>query len=322
MAGRKANRKSNRGKGKNAKKAPKKATIKKVQFKTEYKDRVSSVHSSTLSTNPAPWDPFTHSPQNSQILMPHSFLANWSQGTSNGQIDGNQINARFLNMKVELDFSDLPTVVRSEIAVPPNVQVYHDQNYHIVIRQCLILDDISEHLNKTYTNSNSGRTQPAFDGITAGSAPIDLVTDLTRRALNRQLVKSDFLSYQRRQDTKVRVLKKITVKGNLNKRFTTENVVATQVKIMEHDEADATYNLLRRPYPTPNQMFSFNWKMPKEKMTLQPVIGTNSALQGHWPGKSWIPCVLVTCERDTVDVDLATHPLRIKQISHFTYTDN
>jgi hypothetical protein len=254
--------------------------------------------------------------------MPHSFLANWSQGTSNGQIDGNQINARFLNMKVELDFSDLPTVVRSEIAVPPNVQVYHDQNYHIVIRQCLILDDISEHLNKTYTNSNSGRTQPAFDGITAGSAPIDLVTDLTRRALNRQLVKSDFLSYQRRQDTKVRVLKKITVKGNLNKRFTTENVVATQVKIMEHDEADATYNLLRRPYPTPNQMFSFNWKMPKEKMTLQPVIGTNSALQGHWPGKSWIPCVLVTCERDTVDVDLATHPLRIKQISHFTYTDN
>ena len=37
----------------------------------------------------------------------------WNQGTKNGMIDGNQINGRYLSMKVRLDFSDLPPFVRT-----------------------------------------------------------------------------------------------------------------------------------------------------------------------------------------------------------------
>lgn len=326
MAGRKAKRAPTRGKGRkrrsgNGKKATKMTVAKQNQFRTEYKDRISPTLSSDIKSNPSPWNPDTHGPLNSQILLPHALFEYWTQGTSNGQIDGNQINAKFLNMKLEMDFSDLPAIVRStgDPAIPQ-----YDQNYHIVIRQCLILDDISEHLDKTYTNSNSRRTQFAFDSI--ATTPLELVANMTKRALNRQLIKSDYLSYQRRQDTKVRVLKKIHVKGNLNKRFNTENITAVKVEVTPTDSDEFT--VFSRPYPTPNQYFSFNWKMPKEKMTLQPVIGTTSGdppvtqLVGHWPGKAWIPCVVVTCERDVVDHDIDLHPLRLKQISHFTYTDN
>jgi hypothetical protein len=150
--------------------------------------------------------------------------------------------------------------------------------------------------------------------------------EVANKALNRQKVKADFLTYQRRQDTKVRVLKKIKVKGKLNQRFGVANDTAVKVEVAPTDSGQ--YTVLQRPYPTPNQHFTFNWKMPKDKIQLQPVIGTTSgdppetALVGHWAGKSWIPCVMVSCERDSADYDVASHPLRVSQISHFTYTDN
>jgi hypothetical protein len=260
-------------------------------------------------------------------MLPHAMFNNWQNGTQNGQIDGNQINARYLNMKVELDFSDLPVMVRSEANTVPAL----DQNYHIVIRQCLILDDIRDFLRETYYNSNSRRDQPAFDGTVHSppqdNTPLDKTIDVVRRALNRQFVESDFLSYQRRNDSKVRVLKKIIVKGNLNKRFGTENMTAVKVETTEPAEPPV-YTLKTRPYSTPNQHFSFNWKMPKDKMTLQPVISLDDStppiktLMGYYPGKTWIPCVMVSCKRDVADYDIAAHPLRVRQISHFTYTDN
>lgn len=310
-----------------AKKKPKKAVIKQNQFKTEFKDKISQVFLNTIVGNPTNWDPAVHSPKDSTVMLPHALFNNWTQGTQNGQIDGNQINARFLNMKVELDFSDLPVIVRTQDGTVPSI----DQNYHIVIRQCLILEDISDFLRETYYNSNSRRTQPAFDGTVhtppQDNTPLDKTIDVVRRALNRQFVESDFLSYQRRNDSKVRVLKKIIVKGNLNKRFGTENMAAVKVETIEPSDPPV-YTLKTRPYPTPNQYFSFNWKMPKEKITLQPVISLDGStppiktLVGHYPGKMWIPCVMVSCKRDVADYDIAAHPLRVRQISHFTYTDN
>ena len=228
-------------------------------------------------------------------------------------------------MKVELDFSDLPVTVRTSGTGLRN----EDQNYHIVIRQCLVLDDISEHLNKSFLNVKSGRTIPAFNaltGVPTDPIPIDLMKDVAHKALNRQKLKADFLTYQRRQDTKVRVLKKIVVKGNLNKRFGQQNDVPVKVEVSATGSGE--YSFLQRPYATPNQHFTFNWKMPKYKIQVQPVIGTTTGdppvttLSGYWPGKSWIPCVMVSCERDVSDHDLEDHPLRVSQISHFTYTDN
>ncbi len=298
-------------------KKPKKAVVKQNAFRTEYKDRISSITTSQIAANPdtaQPSDP----PLDSQNLLPHAFFNTYTQGSSNGQIDGNQINARFLSMKVELDFSDLPAIVQSESLSPP---VYHDQNYHITIRQCLILQDISEYLNNhTYQNPTSGRTQFAFSDQTLATTPLQLTVNTAHRALNRQMIDADFLTYERRQDSKVRVLKTIKVKGNLNSRFVSEQMAAIKVEVPD-PAASAIY---ARNYATPNQHFTFTWKMPKQKIQTQPLVGagTPAAYVGQCISKSWIPCVLVTCHRDTPDKDISDHPLRISQLSHFTYTDN
>jgi hypothetical protein len=202
------------------------------------------------------------------------------------------------------------------------------QNYYIVIRQCLVLEDLSEYLDKSYLNVKSGRTVPAFNGLTGGDdkIPLELLKEVANKALNRQKLKSDFLSYQRRQDSKVRVLKKIIVNGKLNDRVATETNTATEVEVSGTGSGESTIESTK--YPTPNQYFKFDWKMPKDKIQVQPVIGTTSGdppvtqLVGFWPGKCWIPCVMVSCERDSPDHDIASHPLRVSQISHFTYTDN
>lgn len=302
---------------------PKRAVVKQNQFKTEYKDRVSPISQYTIAENPESWTN-AKLPLDSEVLFPYALFNYFSQGTSNGEIDGNQINARYLNMKVELDFSNLPVMIRTSATGLRNI----DQNYHIVLRQCLILEDLSEHLDKSYLNVKSGRTIPAFNGLTGGTEkiPLELLKEITNKALNRQKVKADFLTYQRRQDTKVRVLKKIVVKGKLNNRIATANDTAIKVEVSSTGSGE--YSVLQRPYPTPNQHYTFNWKMPKNKVQLQPVIGTTTGdppttqLVGFWPGKFWIPCVMVSCERDQSDHDLADHPLNISQISHFTYTDN
>lgn len=303
---------------------PKKAVAKQNQFRTEYKDRVSPISQYTIAANPESWTP-SKLPLDSEVLFPYALFNYFSQGTQNGEIDGNQINARYLNMKVELDFSNLPVMVRTSATGLRNI----DQNYHIVIRQCLILDDLSEHLKNSWLNVKSGRTIPAFNGLTGDATnpiPLELLKEITNKALNRQKIKADFLTYQRRQDTKVRVLKKIVVKGKLNNRISTANDTAIKVEVSSTGSGE--YSVLQRPYPTPNQHYTFNWKMPKNKIQLQPVIGTTTGdppvtqLVGYWPGKLWIPCVMVSCERDQSDHDLADHPLNIAQISHFTYTDN
>ena len=312
------------------KKKPKKAVIKQNQFRTEFKDRVSPISNYTIAQNPTDWTE-SMAPQDSVVMFPHALFNYFQQGNKNGQVDGNQINARYLNMKVELDFSDLPVIVRTSDGTIPAI----DQNYNIYIRQCLILQDISEHLTKGYLNASSGRTQPAFNGILGGPnpelTPLELVHQTAHRALNRSKVKAPFLTYERRQDTKVRVLKKIKVKGDLNERFGTENMASAMVTVANPDSPPAdppVYALKTRPYSTPNQHFTFNWKMPKAKVQLQPAIGTTSGdppvteLAGYFPGKMWLPCVMVSCERDIDDFDIDIHPLRIKQISHFTYTDN
>lgn len=306
-----------------AKKKPKKTVVKQNQFKTEYKDRISPISSYTITGPPESWDN-SKVPLDSEVLFPYALFNYFTQGTQNGEIDGNQINARFLNMKVQIDFSDLALLVRSSASSSVNIA----QNYHIVIRQCLVLEDLTDYLDKSYLNVKSGRTIPAFNGLTGGTdkIPIELLKSVANKALNRQKIKSDFLSYQRRQDSRVRVLKKIKVKGNLNHRVATETNTATEVEVSGTGSGESTVEATK--YPTPHQYFTFNWKMPKDKIQVQPVIGTTSGdppvtqLVGFWPGKMWIPCVMVSCERDSPDHDIADHPLRISQISHFTYTDN
>lgn len=282
-------------------KKPKTTVAKQNQFRTEYKDRVSTVKDTTLAVQPE--DPEIDSyPDDSVVLLPEAFVNGYIQGTKNGNIDGNQINMKYLNMKVELNFKDLPSLVKLTEAGPTTF----DQNYEIEVRQCLILQDISEYLDKIYTNDDSGRTQPAFDTLSPNNTPAELMLRTASAALRRGQQKADPMTYERRQDNKVRVLKTINVRGKMDNRIS----------------ASITHINPATSQPTPNQVFSFNWKCPAQKMQLQPAIGADNALVYHSPGKAFIPCIMITCHRSKADFELSAHPLNIRSISHFTYTDN
>lgn len=286
-----------------AKKArqPKRKVIKNQQFKTEYKDRVAAIRYTTTA-NPNPVGTFD-GPDDSATLLPWAMLKSWDQGNANGQIDGNQVNGRYLNMKVELDFSELKSLVTSG-----GVANQH-QYYEIAVRQCWILEDISDNMTYDYTNPASGRVQKAFSSLTAGDDDPDRKYQETAQIrLRNQNIDADPMSYERRQDSKVRVMKTVRVEGDQNSQFVFR--------------AAATGGTSSFSMPTPTQYFSFDWKLPKDKMTLQPTIGTNAALTGHVFGKTWIPCVLVTCDRAITDDNISEHPLNISYVSHFTYTDN
>ncbi len=287
--------------------APKKAVVKQNIFKTEYKDRISQQIGVSIVSNSGS---VTNGPANSQILIPSSFTDPFSQGAQNGMIDGNQLNARFLNMKVELNFANLAPWVTS------NSAPLQKQNYHVVIRQCLILDDISEAMLSTYTNASSGRIQKAFSDLSAAQPHkySDMFLEVAKRRLFNQNINPDFLSYERRQDSKVRVLKKHTVKPSLDTRFSdgrVEQEIPTGGSIVHWQSA-------------PVKRYTFNWKQPKEKITLNPVIVADpqTAIPPVGPGKSWIPCVIVTMERDIPDDNESSHNLEINYRDHFTYTDN
>lgn len=283
------------------KRKPKRAVQSQNQFRTELKDRVAAIRYTTTA-NPAITSVFD-GPEDSSTLLPWAMLKSWDQGTANGQIDGNQVNARYCNMKVQLDFSQLVSLVTSG-----GVANQH-QYYDIKIRQCWILEDISDNMTYDYTNPASGRVQKAFSSLTAGQDDPDRKYQETAQIrLRNQNIDADYMSYERRQDTKVRVMKTIHVEGDQNAQFVAR--------------AAATGGTSSFAMPTPDQYYTFQWKMPKNKLTLQPTIGTDAALTGHVFGKTWIPCVIVTCDRAIVDDNIATHPLNIAYVSHFTYTDN
>ena len=289
-------------------KKPKKAVVKQNIFKTEYKDRVSQQIGVDIVSNTAS---VINGPENSQILIPSSFTDPFTQGSQNGMIDGNQLNSRFLNMKVELNFANLAPWVTS------NTVVLQRQNYHIVVRQCLILDDISEAMVYEYTNPSSGRVQKAFNDLAAAADNRyrDQFLKIAKKRLFNQNINPDFLSYERRQDTKVRILKTITVKPSLDTRTSdgrVEQEIPSGGAIVHWQSA-------------PIKRYSFNWKTPKDKVTLQPVINSEHPTLNVPPmgvGKSWIPCVCITMERDIPDDNPTNHNLEINYRDHYTYTDN
>jgi len=282
-----------------ATKKPLKTVIKQNQMRTEYKDRISLTYQQNLGNSFK--GSATAGPSNSSVFLPDAMVEKWQQGTSNGNIDGNQINPRFLNMKMELDFSQLPTYVISNGV--NNVPCH----YYIRIRQCLVMEDISESFTLKYTNPTSGRQQRALQDDTSKIGTPRWL-ELARLKLFNNGLDADFLSYEKRQDSKVRILKTHTIKYDLNDRLNTGGVESITPSSRK-------------------QRFSFDWKMPKEKQILYPLVDTTDpqayVVTGHSLGKMWIPCVLVTMERSVTDDDQSgDHRLEVSYISHFTYTDN
>jgi len=283
--------------GKNGKKTKSKTAVKKQnQFRTEYKDRISPIVLDTLEGNAGS---VLNGPKDSLVMVPGALTKLFTQGTANGEIDGNQFNARFLNMKLKLNFGNLPAFVTSDgTANTP-------QQYSLYVRQCLVLEDLDEYLQADYTNPSSGRTQPAF--TTAGDVP-GYWDAVAKKFLFNGRVKSEFLSYEKRLDTKIRILSTRRILGDTTSRLQTAaadtgGISSSSVSI------------------SPDKHISFDWKMPKDKQTLCPALDGSSVV-GYAPARMWVPCVMISLDRTVVDDNSRTNVLNIESISHFTYTDN
>lgn len=259
-----------------------KPVIKQNQFRTEYKDRVSAVGTHILATVTGS---VTNGPTNSLILTPGALSKLFGQGTLNGEVDGNNINARYLNMKVKINF-DLLKAVFGTVPYQYNIQIY----------QGLILQDLREYLTGTHTNTSSGRVQPSFPNHTIVPAYWD---DIAKKFLFNANMKPDYLSYEKRLDTQVRILKSWRVKGDQRE------VIAG---------GTAVYGAY-----SPEKHYTFNWKMPKNKMLLSPALN-NSAVAGVAPSGMYVPFVMITMNTNHA-LGTGEH-LSVSEISHFTYTDS
>jgi len=288
-------------KGKNGTgKVKAKSTVQKQnQHRVEYKDRISSVNSSNLVSNSGD---AINGPENSLILIPKAMTDVFNQGSSNGQVEGNNINAKFLNMKVKLDFTQLPqnVFIASGSQSRPVTQ-----RYDLYIKQVLIKQSIDEYLTGAYANTESGRSVPAFPVL----ADIDQHwTDTARKYLFNARIQPNFLSYEKRMDNHIRVLRSWRVLGDTTANFRDGGNASTESPDLN---------------VSPDKHYSFNWKMPKDKTLLSPdAQGTSYALS-----KMWVPAVIITLERKYADLvneqgqAQALTPLVVNDISHFTYTD-
>ena len=278
---------------------PKGAVQKQNQHRVEYKDRISAVTSSNLVSNSGD---AINGPENSLILLPSAMTDVFNQGSSNGQVEGNNINAKFLNMKVKLDFTQLPQNVF--IASGSNGRPV-TQRYDLYIKQVLIKQSIDEYLTGSYANPESGRSVPAFPAL--GDIPTHW-DDTAKKYLFNARIQPDFLSYEKRMDNHIRVLRSWRVLGDTTANFRDGGEGTTE---------SPNLNV------SPDKHYSFNWKMPKDKTLLSPdAQGTSYALS-----KMWVPAVIITLKRKYADLvneqgqAIALTPLVVSDISHFTYTD-
>ena len=294
--------KGKKSKPKAKKLAPKRKVSRQNQHRVEYKDRISSIQEDSMLSNAGS---VTAGPENSLILVPLAMTDTFTQGSSNGQVEGNNILPKFCNMKVRIDFSKLPQNVLIDAGGTSGSQV--TQRYDIYIRQVLIKQSIDEYLTGTYSNATSGRDVPAFPNL--ADIPRHW-TDTAKKYLFNARIQPDFLSYEKRMDNHIRILKSWRVLGDTTANFTDRQGTA-------YAGTDQTKNI------SPDKHYTFNWTMPKDKTLLSPdSTGGDFALS-----KMWVPAVIITMERKhkaLVDETLNAVPLQpllVSSRSHFTYTD-
>lgn len=277
------------------KKAPAKVA-KQNQFRTEYKDRISSIIATSLVTvagNQAA------GPANTKILIPEAMTTIFQQGTANGEVVGNNINLKYLSMKVNLDFTELD---RQVIPVPTST-VVETQMYNLTVRQVWVKKDLRAYLTNDLYNNASGRTQPAFPDDTAANASW---INTSNQTLYNAKLEPLFLSYSKKMESDVVVLKTMRIMGDYTKRFSVDT--STQ-------SVDVT----------PDKHLTFSWKMPAKKQLLSPLATGESK---YCLSSMWIPAVMVSLDRKYPlnhepgkPTTIPLGPLNITHISHLTYSD-
>ncbi len=271
---------------------------KQNQFRVEYKDRITEVIDNDLTINSG--GP-SSGPANTQVLIPEALTRVFPQGTSNGQVDGNNINLKYLNMKVKLDFTELPQYVQISPDTGANTKPLVAQRYNLTVRQAWVKKDMRDFLTATFVNPNSKREQASFPTEPiANQGWIDTADLYTYQSR----LQPEFLTYSRKEKTDVVVLKSMRILGEQTKTFQDE---------------DGQDNI------SPDKHLTFNWTMPKVKQLLSPIAddGTQMVISSMW-----VPVVLVSLDRkytvlyDETGKAVPPTPLKISHISHLTYTDS
>ena len=268
-----------------AKKKKPSTVAKQNQFRTEYKDRITSIVTTALVTvagNQAA------GPQNTKVLIPEAMTQIFTQGTANGEVVGNN-----------LDFTDLDTQV-----IPlPTSTVVQTQRYNLTVRQVWVKKDLRPFLTTNLYNNASGRTQPAFPDDTAANAAW---INTSNQTLYNAKLEPEFLSYSKKQESDVVVLKTMRIMGDYTKNF----------------NADVSSQSVET---TPDKHMTFTWKMPQKKQLLSPLATASSE---YCLSSMWIPAVMVSLDRkyelNHESGKATTIPLgalNITHISHLTYSD-
>lgn len=281
---------ASRKKGGGAKKA-----VRKVQAKTELKDRINNVVTHDLTTTSGS---VTNGPAGSYIIVPESMFAPMSQGSLNGQFEGNAYCPRYLNCKVKLNFENLNPM--------GDVAGETEQTYFIQCVQGWIKINLKDSgaLSATHANSSSGKNQPAF---AQGANPHALAEAVAKRALFTSNLKKDFLSYERIDYGDVKILKRQRIYGDQRKKFVTPMQVATT------NPAGATKAINS---VAPDKHLTFNWTMTSKKQELAPIDGAPTTFGN---AETWIPFVMVTFSAD--EELYGGSKLQIDHRDHFTYSD-
>lgn len=294
-----------------AKKVQKKNTVvKQNQHRVEYKDRITQIQLDDLTESVGN---ATNGPDNSVILIPKAYTNAFTQGSANGQMEGNSICPRYLSMKVKLDFSRLPQYVKHD--GQPSVGTRWDQQqYDLYIQQVWIKETLNEFRTATFQNVNSGRIQPAFSDITQYT---DAWEQVAKKYTFNSRIQSEFLSYEKKADNQVRVLRKWRVLGDQNAGLTAANLDGG---LVADPGPDASVGRV-----SPDKHYTFKWEMPQDKQFVAPIVGAGGDQQ-YGLFSMWVPAVVITMKRkhgSTVNVVPRPQdsPLLISSISHFTYTD-
>ena len=279
-----------------AKKKKPSTVAKQNQFRTEYKDRITSIISTNLVTVAGSQ---TSGPVNTKILIPEAMTTIFDQGTANGEVVGNNINLKYLSMKVKLDFTELDR----QVIPAPTSTVYEIQRYNLTVRQVWIKKDLRPYLTADLLNNASGRTQPAFPDDTAANASW---INTSNQTLYNARLEPEFLSYSKKQESDVVVLKTMRVMGDYTKNFSIDT--STQGQDV-----------------TPDKHMTFTWKMPQKKQLLSPLATGGSK---YCLSSMWIPAVMVSLDRkyelnheSGKPATIPLGPLQISHISHLTYSD-
>ncbi len=275
-------------KRKRGKKTTVKRVVKRIRAqRVESKDRIANVRNFVLTSNAGS---ATLGPENSIVLVPESLFSAFSQGSLNGQIDGNSMTPKYLNLKMALNFDKLPAYSSAGV-----MQQYNVRCYQLWVQRTL---KDAGHLAATHLNTESNRTQPAFLTGVTGSDLITMAQDEAKQVCFNARLQPDFLTYDKKSNDNLQIIKQWRVLGDTTKRF--------QSAILANSDATVS----------PDKHYSFNWRMPQTKRELNPIkdVPTDMGV-----ASMWIPAILITME--TKNALGQGQGLNISTIDHFTYTD-